>query len=224
MENKLEFRDILRIIKKRYWILLITIFLSTTFSAILTFYIMEPIYRSYTTIIIKMNGTESGYTVDKFSVAEKLAITDSNIIKSKLVIDKVISELNLDYTYGELYNNIEVVPLEETQILRIAVLDKDPELARDIAQTTTNIFMDEIAKVTSSHTISILDEAAIRKDPIKPNKPLNMTLGVAIGFLIGLVIIFLLEYLNTNIKNKEDIEKYLGLDVIGEIPKHTDHI
>lgn len=224
MENKLEFRDILRIIKKRYWILLITIFLSTTFSAILTFYIMEPIYRSYTTIIIKMNGTELGYTVDKFSVAEKLAITDSNIIKSKLVIDKVISELNLDYTYGELYNNIEVVPLEETQILRIAVLDKDPELARDIAQTTTNIFMDEIAKVTSSHTISILDEAAIRKDPIKPNKPLNMTLGVAIGFLIGLVIIFLLEYLNTNIKNKEDIEKYLGLDVIGEIPKHTDHI
>lgn len=224
MENKLEFRDILRIIKKRYWILLITIFLSTTFSAILTFYIMEPIYRSYTTIIIKMNGTESGYTVDKFSVAEKLAITDSNIIKSKLVIDKVISELNLDYTYGELYNNIEVVPLEETQILRIAVLDKDPELARDIAQTTTNIFMDEIAKITSSHTISILDEAAIRKDPIKPNKPLNMTLGVAIGFLIGLVIIFLLEYLNTNIKNKEDIEKYLGLDVIGEIPKHTDHI
>lgn len=224
MENKLEFRDILRIIKKRYWILLITIFLSTSFSAILTFYIMEPIYRSYTTIIIKMNGTESGYTVDKFSVAEKLAITDSNIIKSKLVIDKVISELNLDYTYGELYNNIEVVPLEETQILRIAVLDKDPELARDIAQTTTNIFMDEIAKITSSHTISILDEAAIRKDPIKPNKPLNMTLGVAIGFLIGLVIIFLLEYLNTNIKNKEDIEKYLGLDVIGEIPKHTDHI
>lgn len=224
MENKLEFRDILRIIKKRYWILLISIFLSTAFSAILTFYIMEPIYRSYTTIIIKMNGTESGYTVDKFSVAEKLAITDSNIIKSKLVIDKVISELNLDYTYGELYNNIEVVPLEETQILRIAVLDKDPELARDIAQTTTNIFMDEIAKVTSSHTISILDEAAIRKDPIKPNKPLNMTLGVAIGFLIGLVIIFLLEYLNTNIKNKEDIEKYLGLDVIGEIPKHTDLI
>ena len=54
--------------------------------------------------------------------------------------------------------------------------------------------------------------------PIKPNKVMNIAIAGVLGVMIGLFVIFLLEYLDNKIKTPQDIEKHLGLPLLGVIP------
>ena len=61
-------------------------------------------------------------TGDQFNVTQKLAVTYGEIIKSRSVLDDVIKNLNLDYEYEELANDVTVSPVKDTQIISISVI------------------------------------------------------------------------------------------------------
>ncbi len=52
---------------------------------------------------------------------------------------------------------------------------------------------------------------------VKPNMWLNMAMGVGLGLVLGVALAFFIEFLDTSIKRIEDIERYLGLPVLGVV-------
>ena len=75
-----------------------------------------------------------------------------------------------------------------------------------------------ISEAMKVGNIRIIDPAVPSEDPILPRKKMNTILGGFIGLLVGLGLSFLLEYLDQSIKDPEEIERYLGLPVLGVIP------
>ena len=75
-----------------------------------------------------------------------------------------------------------------------------------------------IAGGVGTNNISIVDHAEIPGSPFKPNLQLNLVLGLMLGLFGGVALAFLLEYLDDSIKSPEDVEKALGLPVVGVIP------
>jgi capsular polysaccharide biosynthesis protein len=221
MESKLEFKEILEKIRKRIKIIILTTLIFLITSTIVSFYIIKPTYKSDTTLIISKSqaNVEDTISSDELNVTKNLAITYGKIIKSRVVLNKVIESLSLNYTYDELYRNVEVQPIEETQIIKISVEDRNPKIARDIANSIPNIFMKEAQRLTNTNKVEVIDKAIINKEPIKPNKLISIVIGTMFGFFIGILITFLIEYLDTKIKNKADVEKYLDIHVLGVIPK-----
>ena len=69
-----------------------------------------------------------------------------------------------------------------------------------------------------NNMVEILDKAASNPVPVRPNKPLNIILGVIIGLVVGIGLAFFIEYLDTSVKTVDDIEKHLGLPVLAVIP------
>lgn len=55
--------------------------------------------------------------------------------------------------------------------------------------------------------------------PVKPNKQLNMAVAGVLGLLVSVLLVFLLEYLDNTVKEAEDIERRLGLPLLGTIPE-----
>ncbi len=47
---------------------------------------------------------------------------------------------------------------------------------------------------------------------------MNIAISLVLGAMLGIFVAFILEFLDTSIKTPEDVEKYLGLPVIGTIP------
>ena len=75
-----------------------------------------------------------------------------------------------------------------------------------------------VAGGVTSNNISIVDRAdsAYRT---KPDMKRNLTMGLMMGLILGVLLALLFEYLDDTVKSSDDIEKQLGLSVLGVIPK-----
>ena len=220
MEETIDLREYFGIIKKRFWIIAILAVVSAFVSGIISFFMLNPVYEAKSTLIVNTEKNEETQMItgDQFNVTQKLAITYGEIIKSRAVLEDVIKNLKLDVEYEDLVNNITVSPVKDTQIISISVQDTNPTKARDIANQIPRVFTKEAKRITKANDVQVIDKAILPKNPIKPNKVMNVLIAFVLGTMIGLFIVFLLEYLDNKIKTTQDIEKHLGLPVIGVIP------
>jgi len=75
-----------------------------------------------------------------------------------------------------------------------------------------------ITEAVQAAGISIVDKAVVPTSPVKPKKTQNVAIAGMLGLMIGVGLTLLIEFLDTTLKTPEDIERYLGLPVVGSIP------
>lgn len=68
-------------------------------------------------------------------------------------------------------------------------------------------------------TLLIVAPALEPTDPVKPNKKLNIAIAFVLGLMVAVALAFILEHLDNTLKEPEDVEKHLGLPVLGSIPE-----
>jgi len=72
-----------------------------------------------------------------------------------------------------------------------------------------------------SAQVIIVEHAVPGLKPVRPNKPLNIILGVVIGLVVGVGLAFFIEYLDTSVKTIDDVERVLQSPVLGVIPQNV---
>ena len=87
MEETIDLREYFGIIKKRFWIIALLTVIASVVSGVISFFVLQPVYQTKTTLIVDTNHNEETQTVtgDQFNVSQKLAITYGEIIKSRTV-------------------------------------------------------------------------------------------------------------------------------------------
>ena len=220
MEETIDLREYFAIIKKRFWIIAIITVVAMVVSGVISFFMLSPVYESKSTLIVNTEKNEETQMItgDQFSVSQKLAVTYGEIIKSRAVLESVISNLKLDSEYEDLVEKITVSPVQDTQIISISVQDTNPKKARDIANEIPKVFEKEVKRITKANDIQVIDKAILPQNPIKPNKIMNVAIAAVLGMMIGLFVVFVLEYLDNKIKTPQDVEKHLDLPILGVIP------
>lgn len=219
--EEIELRELFYIIWKRIWIILLITILAVATSGIVSFYVLEPEYQTFTTLMVgkpKQSGEENMQYQDVL-MNQKLVSTYGELAKSKIVSNEVIDKLNLDMSADTLRNKVSVSLVKNTEIIKIEVMDNDPEFASMIANETALVFMKNVTNIMKIENVQVIDKAEVPTYPIKPRPMLNMAIAGVLGIMVSVFLIFLLEYLDNTIKTPADVEKYLGLSVIGTIPK-----
>ncbi len=96
------------------------------------------------------------------------------------------------------------------------------DLQRFRQSLNLKIFMEQTdVGLPKTSMVEIVDRAIPGKRPVKPNKPLNIALGVIIGLVVGIGLAFFIEYLDTSVKTIDDVERSLGSPVLGVIPQNV---
>jgi capsular exopolysaccharide synthesis family protein len=72
--------------------------------------------------------------------------------------------------------------------------------------------------------VQITDPAVPGKAPVKPNKALNIVLGLIFGLVMGVGLAFFIEYLDTSVKTIDDVERTFQAPVLGVIPQNIGYL
>lgn len=96
------------------------------------------------------------------------------------------------------------------------------EAIRDKIDTETKRLVQsikiELSGKFSGNNIRIIDEAIVPQFPYRPNKLINLAIGASAGFLLGLLIVFFIEFLDKTVKNSDDLKNKLQIPFLGFIP------
>jgi capsular polysaccharide biosynthesis protein len=222
MEETISLKELFETIKKRLLMILLITVAAVAISGVVSYLVLTPIYQSSTQFLVNHSKVDQP-VISSGDIRTNLELinTYNDIIKSPIILDKVISELELvDKSATSLNSQITVGTRNNSQVVSITVQDPDPALAVKIANTVALVFQREIATIMNVDNVSILSEAKLAENPmpVKPNPKLNMAIAFVVGLMIGVGLAFLLEFLDNTIKTEQDIEKHLGLSVIGAIP------
>lgn len=221
MEETISLQELFKTLRKRLSLIALITAIAITISGVISFAILTPIYQASTQILVNQSKEDatSPFNTQDIQTNIQLINTYSEIIKSPAILSKVIDELNLDTTPAELYSNITVNSVQNSQVVKIVVLDPDPAQAVDIANVTATVFQKEIVSLMNVDNVNILAaaEMAEKPSPVKPNPKLNMAIAAVIGLMLGVGVAFLLEYLDTTMKTEQDIEEILELPILGLI-------
>ena len=180
---------------------------------------ITPMYTSTTSMymLVKSNG-ETGITSGDLQTGTQLTQDYMELTKSRTVMEKVIATLNLDMTVGELNDCITTTNTENTRIMTIAVENEDPELARDIADTVRQTASNEIVDIMGIEAVNTIEEANLPTSPSSPSVMRNTAMGGLLGLVLSAGIIIVIFLLDDTIKTPDDVENYLGLNVLTSIP------
>ena len=91
-------------------------------------------------------------------------------------------------------------------------------IAKNMLESVTNEFITKAEELVPNGNVKILESVELPKNPVEPNKTMNIAIAFILGMMVGFGIVFLLEYLDNTYKNKEQLEKDLDIPVLGVIP------
>jgi capsular polysaccharide biosynthesis protein len=216
-----DLRELLEIIIKRIWIIILITFIFTLTSGVLSFFVLTPQYEASAEILVNQSQTEGTAQYTEIRTNLELINTYNVVMKSPRILDIVIADYQLDKTYEELNSQITVNSVKNSQVMSITVTDPNQGQAVYIANAVANTFKTEIVKLMKIDNVHVMAEAkeVANPSPVKPKPLLNMAIAFVVGLMTSVGLIFLLEYLDNTVKTEQDIEKLLGLPVLGSISK-----
>ena len=180
-----------------------------------------PMYRASTTIVLTQTNQsqETTITQNDLQINSKLVSTYSEIVKSKLVLQQVINNLNLDYTYKELYKNVYVENIQNTEILKVSVADKDKDNAAEITNKIAEVFSKEVSKIYELNNVSIIDKAQVPKDVANNTFKRDIVLAIFAGLFGSIALVFVIYYFDDTIKLTDTLEEEMDMPVVAKVFK-----
>lgn len=204
---------------QRIYIIIIAVLVCLICGITYTVFLKEPLYKSDVNVIVVSKEKETSSALQSEIIAnQKLAATYRELVESRRILKEVIKNLELKYSVRELQEMITVENVNETEIIRITVNSKSAMEAKMIANETAEIFEKEIVDIYNLENVSIIDKAELASSPYNVNLIKDSVIYFALGLVLSCGIIFVIYYFDNTIKSVEQIEKHLGIPVIGTVP------
>lgn len=185
--------------------------------------LVTPTFESRVTFYVYNNsgGASQSGSIDKsdLQAAESLATTYSKILESNSVLNAVLSDLNSALTRKELAQMVDVAVVTNTQLLEVVITSTDANFACNVAESFASVAPVEIVRITKAGGVEVVDHPEVATEQASPRTAFDTAIAVVVGVIIAAVIIILKTLSDTTIYLPEDIEKLVGVAVIGQIPE-----
>lgn len=182
------------------------IIIATLVCGILTFgvtqFLLPKSYSSSIDIAIQPQGELLDYT---------------SYLKGNNVLSKVNSKVKMNI--ADLVECITVTrDTNNPYNYTITANTKNPTLSYKIVKEVVKVFKKELSSELNLFSVITVNEARINTRPTSPNIKKNTLVGLFFGFIGSVVFVIMCFLFDKHFKNKDEVEAYLGVDALAEIP------
>jgi capsular exopolysaccharide synthesis family protein len=189
-----------------------------------------PLYQASTRLFVSTTaGTSVAeiYQGNRFS--QERVISYGELLMGETLAQRTIDKLGLDMSAGALRENVKASAKPDSVLIQVRVIDESPVRARDIANALSDEFVVMVRELETPEDgarpdarVVVEQRASIPADPVIPKTTRNISIGLALGVLLGIGLALLRDRLDNTVKDREILEEITGAGVVGSIPLDKD--
>jgi tyrosine-protein kinase len=202
------------------WLVIVIILVFLGVSAGVTA-ILPKVYQATATIRVVVPPEQTTDTFAQVQTSQTLARTYAELFKSPNGFRAAVDRGRLPMGPGELAGATSVSYVEETDLIQVKVENTDPRQASSLANLLAKTFIEENPPQAGEQLV-LADPAPPPGASVRPSMPLNLTLGLLLGTVMGVGAALLLGFFGDYVSSPEEIEESVGAPVLASLPRiHT---
>ena len=226
LEKEINIQDIISEALKRWWLIVISVIVCGAIFFSYSKFFVNELFTSEGSVyvdnkaqeVVSSEGENNTANLYDLTTAEMLVDTYIEILSSNRFFELIRKNIDTPYTAKQLKSMVEYSRVEETGVIYVNVTSFTPEEANKICNAVLKYANHQIMTVMEVGSVRTIDDASMPEHHSYPNVTGNTMLGMILGGVLALVIIFLINYFDVRIKGIEDIESKYDLVVMGTIP------
>ena len=219
--QEIDLIDLFGYYMSRLWLLIAAVVIGAVIAGAYTHYMIPDRFTAVSRMYMISASSSSVVDLSDLNIGASLSNDYVELMKSRPIIEDVITELGLEYTYEQVLNMIRLDVVTNTHIIKISATSTDPEEAMNIANQMARIAKIRLPKIMDAPSPSIAEQAVLPTQKSSPSLSRNVMMGSLV--LLFLVLAFLtVQYLmDDTIQTSEDVEKEFGILPMTVIPEGT---
>lgn len=222
MKEEVSLKELYQILKKHFFTIVIAIVLGIIVSVLMMIFLITPKYNSEAQLLVNQQGEVTQTTIQTNEIQANIQLinTYSDIITGHSILTQVNNNLGSNYPINTLSNAINVGQSTNSQAFNLTVTMETPEEAQLVLNEVINVFEATVREVYDVASILVLSPATYNPNRVSPKLIIFILIGAVIGLAISLLIVLILELMDTTVKEDEFLVQ-LGLINLGHVYELT---
>lgn len=241
MNDSYSIKDIIKLLLSHIWIILVISVVGAAAGFGVSKLILPLEYSSHITMYVQSYTgiTENDNNVNNISNSKQLVNTYMEVLKDDAVMNAVGEQLYKQFDAEILSENfrisdsgkitpasirtcLAISSVTDTSAVKVTATAKNAEVAAAICNDLTKVAPQYVEDAVGVGSINTIDTAKVYNTPVAPNTMKNTALGGAAGFMLIVLIIFLIDFFDNTIKDSDALANKYKKAIIGEIEHFGD--
>ena len=193
--------------------------LGALIAGLATHFLITPKYTATSKMYMVSSSTQSVVDLTDLNIGQSISADYVELLKTRPIIEGVIQEQMLSYSYNQLVGMISLSVIDNTRIIKIDVTSTDKKEAMNIANALAEKGVSELPKLMETPEPHIAEYAIVPVNKSSPSLTKNTMIGALLGMLLVLALFTVQFLLDDTYKTAEDIEKDFGVMPLTVIPE-----
>jgi capsular polysaccharide biosynthesis protein len=221
---EIDLRQLLQVAVARMRLIVLIVFVFAVSAFLISKYLLTPMYTSTATLYVNSNKTavSQNITINDIDTGRELVSLYTQFIESDTVLEQVAEEVSaqtdIAVSAAEIRGMISSSAVSDTALMAVTATTADPNFSQIVANAVAKVAPDRITEFMEGSSVKVVDEAKTGTLS-SPNVAKNTAMGFLAGVVISLGLVFVMELMDTRIKNEDDLKRMFDYPVIGVIPE-----
>ncbi|HAH17631.1 MAG TPA: polysaccharide export protein [Eubacterium sp.] len=218
-EVEIDLLELLYYFKGKLLFIIAAFVIGAVIAGTITKFAIPKKYTATSTMYMVSASTNSVVDISDLNIGSALSSDYIQIMQSRPIVEGVIADLRLDYTYSQVLSMMNLSVVNDTRIVKIKVTSTKPEEAKDIANRLAEKTKDQIPHIMEAPEPNIVEHAVLPTVKSSPSMTKNVIIGAMLLTILVLGILTFLFITDDTLKTADDVEKAFGIIPLSVIPE-----
>ncbi len=228
LENNKDYYvvDIMHIVKTvwyKIWVVVVASIVTAAIGFSAAAFMITPTYSSSIMLYVNNSSFSAGdlgfsITASQITAAQSLAKTYTVMLKNRTTLQRLITEIGVDYDWKTVYNMIDASSVDDTEIIRVTVTCENPYEAEKIANGIAKVLPQRISEIIEGASMEVVDSAVAVTEKVAPSITKYTIVGFLIGAVLSVLVIVVMALMDKTIHDEEYVINTYNYPILAKIP------